>query len=73
MRSPLFGLCKLIPHGMDEEPTGVLVYVEHEDRPGHFVAALIRDGQFCGRNLKPVTKPVVRWYSVQREDGSVLF
>lgn len=73
MTLPLFGKCRLLPHDLGETPQGMAVYLEYESKPGTLTSALYTDGQFRTRNLKPVTEPLVRWYSVEREDGRPIF
>jgi hypothetical protein len=73
MRSPLFGLCNLIPQGAGTAPYGHTIgYVELEDAPEKLDVA-IYDGEWRGRSLKPLRAPVARWYKVEKADGTPLF
>jgi hypothetical protein len=73
MRSPLFGLCNLVPQDAGTAPAGHTIgYVELEDAPGNLVVA-VHDGGWKGRSLKPLRAPIARWYKVEKADGSPLF
>lgn len=73
MRSPLFGLCNLIPQDVGTTPTSHTIgYVELDGAPDKLEVAIF-DGEWRGRGLKQLRAPVARWYKVEKADGSALF
>ena len=75
MRSPIFGPCRLVPHGMDEAPEATMAagYVELEGDPNNLLLAINRKGDWLDRRLKPFARPVVAWFHVEKADGTRLF
>lgn len=73
MESPLFGPCRLLPHGMDEEPQSPIGYVALDGQPDTVTFAVHHGGEWRGRDLKPFSRPVTTWYSVEKADGSPVF
>jgi hypothetical protein len=74
INSPLFGRCRLVPHDVDDQPTGPAVgYVELEGSPGTYPLAMNLRGEWRDRRDKPFTAPVTRWFSVVRADGGSPF
>lgn len=73
MQSPLFGPCRLIPHGMDEEPTSPIGYVALEGQEQGALLAFYHDGVWRGRDMKPFPAKVVAWYSLEKANGDPLF
>lgn len=69
---PLFGTCDLIPHGMDEQPAGLFCYVTLEGGESATLA-VYRNGEFQDRYRRPFASPIMRWYSVEKADGSIIF
>ena len=70
---PLFGTCGLIPHDMDQRPAGLLCYVTMEGNEKSATLAIYRNGEFQDRHERPFASPILRWYSVEKADGSIIF
>lgn len=65
----VFGRCKLVPHGMDEEPTSVLGYVERAHAGSTLKLGLYQNGQWRTTGLKRIGGTITAWYSVEGKDG----
>jgi hypothetical protein len=74
MRSPVFGLCHLVPHTMEESPQSNICigYVAFDDS-GKAVVAIYKNGEWRDRNLRKFKQPVTGWYSLETADGSPIF
>lgn len=70
---PLFGHCNLMPHGLDEVPSGLFCYVSLEGREGTAALAIYRNGEFRDHQQKQFRSPVTRWFSVEKIDGTAVF
>lgn len=68
---PGLGRWVLIPHSPETPPGGgTLVYVGLEGAAETLQQAVWANGQWNGRNLKPLSRPVAVWYHMERErDG----
>lgn len=65
----VFGRCKLVPHGMDDEPTSVLGYVERAHTGSTLKLALHQGGQWRTAGGKRIGGTITAWYSLEGEDG----
>lgn len=68
----LLGRCKLAPHGMDEEPTAILGYVERAHTGSTLKLAIYQRGQWRTASGKRLGGTITAWYSMEREDGRQL-
>lgn len=74
MRAPLLGKCFLIPHLAEEKPHVPLLigYVDFGD-DNRLVAAIWREPEWRDLKKRAFDKPVVRWYHMEKPDGTPLF
>lgn len=66
------GRCILVPHSPDTPPLGavVLAYVKTKGGGNQLRCAFWMDGEWKGRNLKPLKGEIEVWYHVEGEqDG----
>jgi len=74
MRSPVFGVCNLVPQGVAEMPSDFAIgYVELEGAEGKLLVAIHKNGEWRTRNLRAFAAPVLRWYKVEKADGQPVF
>jgi hypothetical protein len=73
LRSPIFGACNLVPQEGVEPADRAIGYVELLGAETKLLMAFYQDGQWRGRNLKPLGVPVARWYRMERADGQPVF
>lgn len=65
----VLGRCKLVPHGMDEDPTSVLGYVERAHTGSTLKLALYHRGEWRTTGLKRLGGTITAWYSLEHADG----
>ena len=73
MRSPIWGLCRIIPREAEPQENVAMGYVALDGSPDNLTLAIWKDGHWLTPGLKPFGKPVAQSYMVEKADGSPIF
>lgn len=73
MRSPLWGLCRIVPREAEPTDTMAIGYVALEGSGKTLKLAIWKDGEWLDTRLKAFPSPVLQSYSVEKEDGTPIF